>query len=176
MKIYNEDLTQELKEEELDLNKGHLVETQKTIFKEEVQAVEEVGHYEVIAEYQNGGKDVEWVIDTPKVEYSPAHEETETVNIYVPYTDDELKELGLYEYSAEELAEIEKQKQEEEKQEQIKYYQNLLAESDYHTLKYIEGYYTDEEYESWKNLRESYRVQIRILRGETEEKSTEEIE
>ena len=33
-----------------------------------VEAVEEQGHYEVIAVYPNGGKDVEWVVDVPGVE------------------------------------------------------------------------------------------------------------
>ena len=40
-----------------------------------VQHVEEQGHYEVIAEYPNGGKDVRWVIDVPGVEGHDAYDE-----------------------------------------------------------------------------------------------------
>lgn len=44
-----------------------------------VPGVEEVGHYEVVAEYPNGGKDVEWVVDVPGVEPQDAWDEYETV-------------------------------------------------------------------------------------------------
>ena len=57
---------------------------------EAVEAVEEVGHYEVIAEYPNGGRDVAWVVDVPGVEAAPAWDETETILRFTPYTEEEL--------------------------------------------------------------------------------------
>lgn len=55
-----------------------------------VKAVKEVGHYEVVAEYSNGGKDVAWVIDTPGVTAKDAWDEYETIQRYIPYTEEEL--------------------------------------------------------------------------------------
>ena len=64
MRVFNEDKTQELKE--YDLNKGHL-ELDKLFVKhnEAVEEIKEQWHYETIAEYPNGGKDVEKIIDVP---------------------------------------------------------------------------------------------------------------
>ena len=38
---------------------------------------------------------------------------------------------------------------------------NSLAETDFYVLKYIEGWYTPEEYEPIKGTREHYRQEIR---------------
>lgn len=59
---------------------------------EAVEAVEEEGHYEVIAEYLNGGKDVKWVIDVEAVEAAEAWNEYEDILRYVLYTEEELEE------------------------------------------------------------------------------------
>lgn len=75
-----------------DLEKGYLVNDSLFIMHhDEVKAVEEVGHYEVIAEYPNGGKDVEWIIDTPGVEAREAWDEYEDILRYIPYTETELR-------------------------------------------------------------------------------------
>lgn len=55
-----------------------------------VEAVEEAGHYEVIAEYPNGGKDVEWVVDVEAVESADEWDEYETILRYTEYTAEEL--------------------------------------------------------------------------------------
>ena len=55
-----------------------------------VEAVDEVSHTEVIAEYPNGGKDVRRVIDTPAVPAQEAWDEYEDVLRYIPYTEAEL--------------------------------------------------------------------------------------
>ena len=57
-----------------------------------VEAVAEEGHYEVIAEYPNGGKDVKWVIDVEAVEAAEAWDEYEDVLRYVLYTEEQLAE------------------------------------------------------------------------------------
>lgn len=95
MKVYNEDKTQIL--ESYDLTKGQLIPS--TITKEipAVKEIKEVGHYETIKEYSNGGKDVEYVIDIKGVKAEPAKTITEDIYIYTPYTD---KDYYKQEYNA----------------------------------------------------------------------------
>ena len=74
-----------------DLSLGYLTEDKILIAHHEaVEAVEEQWHYETVAEYPNGGKDVAKVIDAPGVEAKDAWDEYETVQRYVPYTEEEL--------------------------------------------------------------------------------------
>lgn len=89
MKVYNQEKTQVLNE--YDLNKGYLIEDTLIIHLDEIQAVEEQGHYETIAEYENGGKDVKWVVDVECVEYQEPKDIIEKINVYIPYTSEELK-------------------------------------------------------------------------------------
>lgn len=90
MKVYNKEKTIILSE--YDLNKGHLKEDTITHHYPEVKEVKEQGHYETIAEYANGGKDVEWVVDVKGVKYKPARDEEEQIYVYVPYTQEEIIE------------------------------------------------------------------------------------
>ena len=77
-----------------DPAKGRL-EMQKRIHHHEaVEAVEEQGHWETVAEYpETGGKDVQWVIDVPGVEAREAWDEEETYWLYIPYTEEELAQM-----------------------------------------------------------------------------------
>ena len=74
--------------------KGRL-EMQKRIHHHEaVEAVEEQGHWETVAEYpETGGKDVQWVVDAPGVEAREAWDEEETYWLYIPYTEEELAQM-----------------------------------------------------------------------------------
>ena len=83
MKVYNEQKTKELKT--YDLEKGYL--KNESIFIRHIDAVEEQGHHEVIAEYENGGKDVKWVVDVPAV---AEKDEYEDILVYVPYTAEQI--------------------------------------------------------------------------------------
>lgn len=75
-----------------DLSKGYLKEDSLLITRHEaVKGVKEVGHYETVAEYPNGGKDVKWIVDVPGVEAREAWDEYEDILRYVPYTEIELK-------------------------------------------------------------------------------------
>ena len=81
----------ERNESELDLNLGFLQpESIVSIHHDATEAVEEIGHYETIAEYPNGGKDVKWVIDVPGVEAKEAWDEYEDIQRYVLYTEEQL--------------------------------------------------------------------------------------
>ena len=95
MKVYNQDKTQILTE--YDLEKGYLVSDKILVDTLPVQEeIKEQGHYETIREYPNGGKDVKWVVD---VAGQKAREETpvyEDIQVYVPYTEEEIVEQLRY--------------------------------------------------------------------------------
>ena len=87
MRVFNQEKTQELTI--YDLTKGKLVDDTITTTIQAVQGQEEVGHYEVVATYSNGGQDVEWIIDQPYIEAQPQREETEQIQVYIPFTAEE---------------------------------------------------------------------------------------
>lgn len=90
MKIYNENM--ELIENP-DLSLGYLKPGTRTEHHEAVQGVEEKWHHEIIREYPNGGKDVQKVIDVPGVEAKEAWDEEIQIQIYIPYTQEELDRM-----------------------------------------------------------------------------------
>lgn len=104
MKIFDEN---GIEIESPDLEKGYLKNDRLLVMHHEaVEAVEEVGHFEVIAEYPNGGQDVEWIVDTPGVEAAEAWDEYEEILRYIPYTEMELK-LQAFERDRQPLSDIE---------------------------------------------------------------------
>lgn len=93
MRILDE-LNNELLEEEIDCSKGYLRE--ENIFvkhHDAVEAVEEEGHWEIVAEYPNGGRDVEWVIDVPGITAKEAWDEYEDIYRYIEYTAEKLEAI-----------------------------------------------------------------------------------
>ena len=141
MKIYNKEKTQELLLEECDLGLGYFKTCKETVLHDAVKEIEEVGHYETLVEYENGGKDVEWVIDVPGRKAQEAWVEEIEYSLYIPYSENYLKKKHY--------------------EEKIREYQRMLAESDFKAIKYMEGWYTDEEYQHIKLTRNSYREEIR---------------
>lgn len=73
-----------------DLEKGYLEPAKKTVHHDAIEGVEEQYHYETIAEYPNGGKDVKKVVDVECVEAKDAYDEEVDVMKYVLYTEAEL--------------------------------------------------------------------------------------
>ena len=73
-----------------DLTLGYLVDDSEALEHPAVEGVEEVSHYETVAEYPNGGKDVRKVIDTPGVAAKAAWIEQVPIQRYVRYTEEEL--------------------------------------------------------------------------------------
>lgn len=74
-----------------DLKKGYLKSERRFVkHHPAVEAVEEKGHWKTVAEYPNGGKDVEWVVDVPGVEAKEAWDEYEDIYRYVEYSHDEM--------------------------------------------------------------------------------------
>ena len=76
-----------------DLSLGYLTDSTRTVHHEAVDGVEEQFHHVTIVEYENGGKDVEKVIDVPGVEAQPAWDEEIPIQIYHQYTQEELDRI-----------------------------------------------------------------------------------
>lgn len=78
-----------------DYSLGYVVEEKLFIAHHDaIEAVEEVGHYEVVAEYpETGGKDVEWIVDVEGVDAKEAWDEYEDILRYVLFTEEELAEI-----------------------------------------------------------------------------------
>ena len=77
-----------------DPAKGRLEMQKRMHHHEAVEAVEEQGHWETVAEYpETGGKDVQWVVDALGVEAREAWDEEETYWLYIPYTEEELAQM-----------------------------------------------------------------------------------
>lgn len=89
-----------------DLTLGYLKSEIQTVHHDAVEAVEEVSHYVTIAEYPNGGKDVEKVVDVPGVEAKDAWDEEEQVQVYHLYTAEELAAQEKARKEAEEKAQL----------------------------------------------------------------------
>lgn len=140
MKIYDESKTKLL--DNPDLSLGYLTDGEITIHHEAEEGVVEEGHWETLAEYPNGGKEIKWVVDRPGVPPKPARDESEIVRIYVPYTEAQLKERRV--------AELKK----------------LLADTDYRAIKYAEGELTAEEYAETRADRRAWRAEVNELEAE----------
>ena len=73
-----------------DLTLGYLVGGTEPVEHPAVEGVEEVSHYETVAKYPNGGRDVRRVIDVPGVPAQAAWTEQVPVQKYIRYTAEEL--------------------------------------------------------------------------------------
>lgn len=73
-----------------DLALGYLKDGVRTVHHEAIEAVEGKYHYETLREYPNGGKDVRKVVDVEGVEARAAWDEEIPIQIYVPYTQEQL--------------------------------------------------------------------------------------
>lgn len=89
-----------------DLTLGYLKQETQTVHHDAVEGVEEVSHYETIAEYPNGGKDVRKVVDVPGVAAKDAYDEEVEVQRYVLYTAEELAEQAAAREKAEQQAKL----------------------------------------------------------------------
>lgn len=88
--IYNENIEHI---ENPDLTLGYLKSGTRAVHHDAVEGVTEVWHYETVAEYPNGGKDVRKVVDVPGVAAQAAWNEEIPIQIYVPYTQKELDHM-----------------------------------------------------------------------------------
>ncbi len=90
MKVYNFEKTSII--ENPDLTRGYLVDDQIVRITPAQAEVQEQSHYVTIRTYENGGSDLEKVVDVPYQPAVPQKEEVEKIQVYVPYTEAELLE------------------------------------------------------------------------------------
>lgn len=90
MEIYNGNME---RIENPDLSLGYLTPGKRTEHHAAVKGVAEVWHYETVAEYPNGGKDIRRVVDVPGVEARDAWDEEIAIQVYTPYTQEELDRM-----------------------------------------------------------------------------------
>ena len=77
---------------EVDFTNGYYVEDQIVIAHHPAQEyIPEQYHYEIIAEYPNGGRDVVKIVDVPRQEAREAWDETEDILRWHWYTQDEIE-------------------------------------------------------------------------------------
>ena len=88
--IYNENMK---RIENPDLTLGDLKSGTRVEHHNAIEGVTEVWHYETVAEYPNGGKDIRKVVDVPGVAAQAAWDEEIPIQIYVPYTQEELDRM-----------------------------------------------------------------------------------
>lgn len=147
MRIFNKNKTKELTDltNATSLN-GYFQNDTLITYHEAIKGQQEEGHYEVIKEYPNGGKDVIWIVDVPGIEAKDAWEETEEIQIFIEYTEEE--------------------KIQKKKDELIQDYKKALSESDYKIFKYLEGTSNDDEYYETVRQRKNWRKMINRLEEE----------
>ena len=73
-----------------DLTLGYLTDDTQPLEHSAQEAVAEVAHYETVAEYPGGGRDVQRVVDVPGVPARPAWTEQLPIKRYIRYTAEEL--------------------------------------------------------------------------------------
>ena len=80
-----------------DFNYGYYIEETIIIAHHPAQPyIPEKWHYEVIAEYPNGGKEVEKIIDVPGQEAKDAWDEVENILRWYPYSEEEIEAKKKY--------------------------------------------------------------------------------
>lgn len=140
MKVYNEAKTQEMFN--YDLEKGYLKEDKIFVKHHEAQpAIEEQGHRQLIAQYENGAE-YEWVVDQKAQPAKEAYDEYEDIQVYIPYTAKEL--------ASREIEEL----------------KTRLLNTDYQAIKYAEGQISEEDYMPIRTQRQEWRNRINELEVE----------
>jgi hypothetical protein len=73
-----------------DLTLGYLTTSTEEVTHPAVEGVEEVSHYETVAEYPNGGRDVRKIVDRPGIQAQEEWVEQVPIQRYIRYTAEEL--------------------------------------------------------------------------------------
>lgn len=105
MKIYNQEKTQELNKEELDFENGYLKSDTILVHHEAVLPQMAIYNVREVKE-ENGGISVYKDLVTPEVEGKDAYDDYEEIQVFVPYTAEELQERAEKKRHAELKAEL----------------------------------------------------------------------
>lgn len=92
MRIFDETKTFELSPETLDYTKGYLKPDKKFVIHHEAVEAQEAVYMDRVEHLINGSTQVWKDLVTPAVEAKEAYDEYEDVQVYVLYTEEELKE------------------------------------------------------------------------------------
>ena len=136
-----------------DLEKGYLTRKTAKLTWNYILESEEEGHYITLAEYPNGGKDVDWVVDVPEVGHWETKYEDGTLVDMEHYDGDEQPDESwdhtieyttywdyqLYtQYTEEELAQIEKDKEKQQLIVQLGDLEQKMSESNDTIMQIVE--------------------------------------
>lgn len=116
MKIYNQEKTQELNREDLDFDFGYLKADKRVISHHEAVEAKEAVYSDRVERLPNRSVQVWKDLVTPAVEAKEAWDEYEDIQVYVPYTEEELKKFADEKRHAELKAELEKIKEDIEQE------------------------------------------------------------
>ncbi len=108
MKIYNEEKTQELNEQDLDFTLGYLKSDKRLLAHHDAVEGRNAVYVDRIVEEENGGISVYKDLVSPAVKAKEEWDEYENIQVYIPYTAEELKERADKKRHAELKAELEK--------------------------------------------------------------------
>lgn len=140
MRIFDETKSYEI--ENPNLEYGYLKLDKRLIKSHPYKpSIKEIGHYETVATYSNGGKEVKWVVDVQGREEQQAYDEFEQIQVYVLFSEKQLA------------------------QKRISNLKEKLSNTDYQAIKYAEGVMTENEYLPIKTQRESWRAEINTLQS-----------
>lgn len=97
MKIYNVEKTQKLDENELDFEKGYLKSDKLFIAHHEAVEAKEAAYKDRAEKLSNGSTQIWKDLVSPAVEAKEAYDEYEDIQVFIPYTTEELEERRLIE-------------------------------------------------------------------------------
>lgn len=116
MKIYNQEKTKELNINELDFSLGHLENDKLFIAHHEAVEAQEAVYKERIVPEKSGFNSIYKELVTPAVEAKDAWDEYEDIQVFVPYTAEELKKIADDKHYVELKAELAKIKEDIEQE------------------------------------------------------------
>lgn len=96
MKIYDETKTKELNESAIDYEKGYLKQDKLVMAHHDAVEAQEAVYKDREVVEANGGVSIYKDLVTPAVEAREAYDDYEDVQIFVPYTEEELTERKRY--------------------------------------------------------------------------------
>lgn len=116
MKIYNETKTKELNENEINYEKGYLKQDKLFIAHYEAVEAQEAVYQDREVVEENGGVSIYKDLVTSAVEAREAYDDYEDIQVYIPYTEEELTERANKKRHAELKAELAKIKEDIEQE------------------------------------------------------------
>ncbi len=116
MKIYNQEKTQELNKEEIDFEKGYLIKDKLFVKHYEAVKAKPAVYGDKIEILPNGSTQNFKPLISEAVEAKEAYDEYEDIQVFVPYTEEELKKRADEKRHSELKAELEKIKEDIEQE------------------------------------------------------------